>query len=167
MKSSMKDSPMPLSETTNNLYANVDQWNLAYESPCPDASADPPARMLRLSGTTDPQFADFAHPLPLELCLLSEFHPDAEALLPWHLGLVEDLDEYGIPTLLEGALPLPEKIWTDLKESLLLAARGPGYAVSLRLETREFQEKPSEFDPERNFAVIAFGFELRHRKESR
>lgn len=165
MKSPMKDSPMPLSETTNYLYANVDQWNLAYDSPCPNAAADRSARMLRLSGTADPPFADFAHPLPLELCLLLESHPDAEVLLPWHLGLVEDLDEYGIPPLLEGALPLPEKIWSDLKESLLLAARGPGFAVRVRLETRELLEKPSEFDPERNFAVIAFGYELHHRKE--
>ena len=39
--------------------------------------------------------------------------------------------------------------------------------MQVRLEARELLEKPSEFDPERNFAVITFGFELHHQKESK
>lgn len=86
---------------------------------------------------------------------------------PWRLSLVDELDEYGISTLLEGALPLPENIWSDLKGSLLLAVREQVASVQVRLETREFLEKLSESNPERNFAVISFGFELHYEKESK
>lgn len=156
---------MKLSETTHMLYADVDQWRLASDCPCPDA-AERPTWMLRLSGATNDLFADFANPLPLELSLICDELPhDGEALLPWQLGLIDDLDEYNIPSLLEGVLTLPKSIWSDLKENLFLTAREPGYAVHVRLETREYLEKSSELAPARNFAVLAFGFELHHRKE--
>ncbi len=168
MKPAMNESPTKLSGTTHMLYADVDQWRMACDCPCPDAADYRPIKMLRLSGTTEHLFADFAHPMPLELSLFcGQLHPGDEIVQPWRLNLIEDLDEYGIPTLLEGALMVPENTWSDLKENLLLAAREPGHAVQVRLETREFLEKPSEFDPARNFAVIAFGFELHYCKEAK
>ncbi|MEZ4600149.1 MAG: hypothetical protein R2940_10230 [Syntrophotaleaceae bacterium] len=157
---------MTLSETSHYLYADVKQWRWACDCPCPGAADEGPARMLQLSGITNSLFADFVAPLPLELTLLGdEFQADDEIANPWQLSLIDDLEDLGIPTLLAGLLILPKAIWSDLKESLFLAAGKPGCDVQMRLETREFLGKPSVDGPKRSFAVTAFGFDLRHQKE--
>jgi len=156
--------PMKLSETTHMIYADVDEWCLTCDWPCSDA-AERPAWMLRLYATTNSLFADFTSHLPLELSLFcGELPPDGEALFPWQLDLIDDLDEHNISAMLVGVLILPETIWADLKESLFRAAKEPGYVVRVRLETREFLEKPFEDGPKRSFKIVAFGFDLHHQK---
>lgn len=167
MKPPMNDLPLLLSETTHMLYADVDEWSLDVYCPRPGAASGRPARMLRLSGTTASLFADAEKPLSLELGLILGELPADIAVQPWQLALIDELEEYGIPTLLDGLLTLHEQIWSGVKESLYLAASKPGFTVRVRLETRELLEKPSELDPERNFAVIGFESALHHTKDCR
>lgn len=155
---------MKLSETINILYVDVEEWRLVCNCPCPGAT-EHPTWLLRLSGATSEFFADFTEPLPLELSIFCDDQSQAgEELSPWQLSVIDRLDEYNIPLMLEGGLTVPKAIWSDAKENLLISARKPDYAVRMRLETREFLDRPSPFDPERNFAVIFFSFELHHRK---
>lgn len=101
------------------------KWGYACDCTCRDVAADCPASMLRLCGTTDPLFADFGHTLSFELSLFcDQLHPGDEIVHPWRLSLVDDLDEFGIPALLEGVMTLPETIWSDLKENQFFRCQG-------------------------------------------
>jgi hypothetical protein len=155
---------MRLSETTNILYADIDEWRLVCDCPAPGTD-EHSTWLLRLSGTTSHCYADFAESLQLELSLFCDDHPQAvKEMTHWQMHVVSGLNEHNIPLILEGSLLIPATVWFGMKENLLISVRKPEYVMRVKLETREFLDRPSPFDPERNFAVISFSFELHHRK---
>lgn len=159
---------MKLSDTTNYLYATVDEWSYVTDWSHPRSIAAQTEAMMKISGTTRYPFGDLAQLLPISLCLVDDELGEEECEInrPWQLDLIDDLHDYDIPTMLEGLLTLPKAVLADVKECLFRAARTPGCMVQFRLETREQLTRAAAEDGVRRFSLLAFGYDVNYQKEN-